>query len=202
VLSETRPREPTRKHAAYDSLELNRRWTPLWGMDCGGWSAGQRQLRKDRRSGGRWRLDFRAPLTIRQGLSLRRDPELLRGAERRRNVCRDGSARLSPRLELLRAIVTNCPPKECRHTGAAALRDQGRDVGSDPRCRSSASAQSGTPGNGSSPQQCRLVRRTRAAVVRSRGTLRWVPRSPASVGRWPASLVDDDWPSSRSAESA
>ena len=30
------PRQPTRKHTAYDRLELNRRKTPLWGLDRGG----------------------------------------------------------------------------------------------------------------------------------------------------------------------
>ena len=36
MLSEILPREQTRKHAVYDSVELNRRWTPLWGFDRGG----------------------------------------------------------------------------------------------------------------------------------------------------------------------
>ncbi len=37
VLSARLPWQVTRKHAAYDSIELNRRWTPLWGLDRGGW---------------------------------------------------------------------------------------------------------------------------------------------------------------------
>ena len=139
---------------------------------------------------------------IRQGSNAARGADRPVGAERLRNGGRDACVRESSRPELLGSIVTNCPPEEFRHDWAAGRTDHGGDVERDQRCRRFASARFCRPGKGSSPPWRRLVRRVRAADLPCRPALPGVPRSPVSGGRFPVFPVDDDWPNSRSAESA